>query len=129
MCCFDYVLSYQVFNNLFMTFLFLKLMLPYVRLNDSASFFWFFYDKFGRKIPYHLSFAKILFYILCKMTSFLSFSHKSRSLSLSSHVSQSPIHPYVFHYCKNYFVVHLKFFQGFPHIQFSHFCKFSSVLM
>ena len=46
-----------------MAFLFTKLMLRYICLNGTASFFNFF-DKFGRKIPNDLSFAKNFFWFV-----------------------------------------------------------------
>ena len=98
-------------------------------VNGTASFLNFFYDNFGRKIPYHLSFAKKLLHILCKVNSFLLVPHKTSSLNLSLHASQNQIHLYVLYYCQGYFIVFSKFFQRSPHMRFSHFCKLSLVLM
>ena len=92
-----------------------------------AHHFFKYYFTINLQNPISFSFAKLLYDILCKVTPHLSFPHKTSSLNLSSHswnwASQNQIHLYVLYYCQGYFVVLLKLFQCFRHMQFSQLCK------
>ena len=67
MCWFDQVKSIQVLNIFFLVF-FLKSHAAVCtsQWNIILFYFIFFYDKFGRKLPYRLKFSKIFTQMLCK---------------------------------------------------------------
>ena len=100
-------------------------MQPYVRLIGTTSFFNFFKVILVTKSHINFVLSKILLHILCKVTSFLSFPHKTSSLNLRSHASQYQIILYVLFYCRGFFCCILENFSMFSaHAIFSYLFNF-----